>query len=236
MPTDANEVVRAISVLRGVPHEELLQLASERLELEPGAVLFAQGTSSDCVYGVLTGRLKIVKRAGPDRELCLEVLGPGEPVAAVAVIRKVPLPAAAVALERTAVLKIPAEAFRRLMERHPLVSARMLDMISKRLLEAGHSRLELATQPVEVRLARALLRLGEKFGERRTNEWVFSQNITRQNLADLAGTTVESAIRVMSAWTKAGIVRSTHSRITIADVNAVERIATGDAAVRGHEA
>lgn len=223
---DAQEIVRAISVLRGIPAAELDALHAQRIDCDEGHTLFEQGSPGDAVYGIVTGRLRIVKHAGQDKEFCLEVLGAGDAVAAVAVIRRVPMPASAVAMERTAAIRIPGDAFRQLMERHPSVSQRMLDLISRRLLDAGNSRAELATQPVEARVAKALLRLAEKFSERRGEEWIFSQNLTRQNLADLAGTTVESTIRVMSRWTKLGYVKSNASRITVCQRAELERIAS----------
>lgn len=70
-----------------------------------------------------------------------------------------------------------------------------------RLLDAGTSRLRLATSPVESRLAAALLRMADKFGEAHGGEILIRRTFTRQNLADLAGTTVETTIRIMGRWT-----------------------------------
>lgn len=223
--SDPGEIVRAFPFLRQLPPEELLALNARRVERRAGAPFFLQGSPGDAVYGILTGRLKIVKQAPGGGELCLELLGPGELVAAVAVIRRLPMPASSVPLEATACVRIGADEFRQVLARHPEISARILDTVAKRLLEAGSSRVELATQEVPARLARALLRLASRFGAVRGSEVVFTQTITRQNLADLAGTTVESAIRVMSRWTREGLVRSSDSRITILKKEELERIA-----------
>lgn len=223
--SDPNTVLRAMPILRAVPVEELAALPTERVERGAERLFFAQGSPADAAWGILTGRVRIVKSGRGGKAFCLDVLGPGDLVGVVALIRKVPMPAAAIAVEPTACLRIPEKEFRELLERHPQVGVRILEAMSRRLLAAGDSRLSLATDEVEVRVARALLRMAEKFGAERNGEVVFSQTITRQNIADLAGTTVESTIRVMSRWTKSGLVRAVDSRITIARPDEIAKLA-----------
>jgi CRP/FNR family transcriptional regulator, nitrogen oxide reductase regulator len=224
--TDPQQLLRAMPVLRGIPRDELAALPSQTVQREVGEVFFRQKDPGDAAYGIVTGRVGILKGEG-GREVCLEVLGPGDLVAAVAVMRKMPMPATAEALEHTLCLSVPADAFRKLLAAHPSAGMRMLDLVSRRLLQSAQARQELATLEVEVRLARALLRLADKYASERAGQLVFSQNLTRQNLADLAGTTVESTIRVMSRWTRADIIRSAAQRITIQDPQALRRIAEG---------
>ena len=219
------EVLRAFPLFRGIDPAELEALPSERVERGAGEAFFTQGERPVAAYGVITGRVRIAKQAPTGRELCLELLGPGDLVAAVAVLRDIPLPATGVAVERTALLQIPAAAFRGLLAKHPELAGKMLDVISRRLVEAGSSRLALATDPAEKRVAQALLRLAERYGSFRGAEVLFSQPITRQTLADLAGTTVETTIRVMSRWSRAGLVTSRASRITISRPDELRRIA-----------
>jgi CRP/FNR family transcriptional regulator len=204
-----------MTVLRGIPEEALARLRVERVERKAGETFFKEGDPCEAVYGVLTGRVQMVKEAPDGRQFCLDVLGPGEVMAAVAAIRGIRLPATATALDAAACMRIPVADFSKLLEEHPKTATRMLSMVSKRLVEAGSSRRDLAIEAVEVRLARVLSRLAEKFGSEHHGEQVFSQSITRQNLADLAGTTVETTIRVMSRWTREGIVRTNDHRISI---------------------
>lgn len=218
------DLFRAIPFLRQVPEEELATLNAQRVEREGGEVFFNQGDPGDAVYGVLTGRVKITKQSARGREVILEVVGPGEVFAAIAALRGIPMPATAVALEPTACVRVNGAAFKTIVDRRPDLASRMLETISRRLLEANTARLDLATEPVEARLARALLRLADKFGARRNDEIVFTQAFTRQNLADLAGTTVETAIRTISRWTKDGIVRSDGGRLTILQPTELRRL------------
>lgn len=220
------ETVRAFPFLRHLAPEELVSLGAQRLERPAGEPLYLQGSPGDAVYGILTGRVRVMRQAASGGEHCLMLAGAGDLLAAVAAIRRVAMPDSAIPLEATAFVRIGAEPFRQLLLRHPEVSMRVLDECARRLLESDDARLELATQEVPARIAHILLRLACRFASARGSELIFTQPLTRQNLADLAGTTVESAIRVMSRWTREGLVRSTDSRITILDRHALERIAT----------
>ena len=222
---DTDQLRRAFPFLRGLAPAELERLNATRVERGAGEPFFLQGDPGDAVYGVLTGRVKIAKQSPAGRELILDVLGTGEPIAVIPVVRKLAMPATAIAVEATACVRIAGPVFLDVMSHHPLVILRVLEAVSQRLVEANASRLTLATDAVEARLARALLRMGEKFGADHAGEMVFTQRFTRQSLAELAGTTVESTIRVMSRWTRDGIVRTQSGRITVVEPNRLQRLA-----------
>ncbi len=222
---DTDHLLRAFPFLRSVDPADLERLHATRVEREAGEPFFLQGDPGDAVYGVFTGRVKIAKQSPAGRELILDVLGPGEPIAVIPVVRKLPMPASAIAVEPAACLRIAGPLFLEVMGKQPQVIFRLLEAVSQRLMEANASRLTLATDAVEARLARALLRMAEKFGASRGGEMIFSQRFTRQSLAELAGTTVESTIRVMSRWTKSGIVRTQSGRITVLEPERLQRLA-----------
>ncbi len=209
------EAARAHPLLRRVSPEELAALPLQRLELAAGEPLFREGEPCRFVYGVLHGRLAVSKSARGGRELCLEVFGPGDVVAVVAAIREIPLPASAKALEPTVLISIEAGAYRALVERHPQLAVRCLQLFGERLQEAGEARLALATDPVDARLARVLLLLGEKFGAMLDGKVRLTKGFTRHALADLAGTTEESTIRVLTRWRKDGLVTDLQGRLVL---------------------
>ena len=223
--SDPIDLFRGLPMLRGLPPHDVVGIDGERVELDAGERLFSQGEPASFVYGVVTGRVQITKQSPGGRELALEVLGPGEIIAVVAVLRGIPLPATATAMEPAACVRVPAAPFLKLVEKHPQVATRLLDVVARRLVDSGASRLALATEPVEVRIAQALLHLAERYGSKQGQALIFSQGFSRQNLADLAGTTVETTIRVMSRWTRDGLVRSATQRISILDPEELKRIA-----------
>src|SRR5262249_52958384 len=98
----------AIPILSGIKGEDRTALAAvcEMSAYEKGATIFREGDPAERIHFLFLGRVKIVK-AGPDRDLILEILGPGEPVGAVAAFERRPFPASAIALEPSGLVSIP---------------------------------------------------------------------------------------------------------------------------------
>jgi len=87
----------------------------------------------------------------------------------------------------------------------------------------------LAVDPVEARLAATLLRLAQRDGQREKRGLALPFHLTRQSLADMCGTTVETTIRVMSRWTRDGLVLDDDARLIVADVERLRAIAAANA-------
>jgi CRP-like cAMP-binding protein len=177
---------------------------------------------------VKSGRVKILRHSRAGKDVVLELLGPGEIFGGVAVIEKRPYPAAAQATEATVVLKIPADAMIAVAERHPSVIKEIALMIGRRLRTAHDSVESLAVDPVEARLAAALLRLAEPEGAHGQHRVTLPFHLTRQSLADMTGTTVETTIRVMSRWLKEGLLEDDGARLALTDTEALRALAEGE--------
>ncbi len=158
----------------------------------------------------------------------LELLGPGEPFGGVAVIEKRPYPASAQATEPSVITKLPQDAVVALAERDPSIIKEMALMIGRRLRAAHDSVKSLAADPVEARLAATLLRLAEREGTRGPQGLTLPFHLTRQGLADMTGTTVETTIRIVSRWLKDRLVREEANRLVLADVAALRELAEGE--------
>jgi CRP/FNR family transcriptional regulator len=157
----------------------------------------------------------------------LELLGAGEIFGGVAVIERRPYPASAQATEPTVVVKIPSDPVIALAERHPAFVKEMALMIGRRLRAAHDSVTSLAVDPAEARLATALLRLAAREGTRSERGLTLPFHLTRQSLADMTGTTVETAIRTLSRWLRDGILEDTGGRLVLADQARLEALAEG---------
>jgi CRP/FNR family transcriptional regulator len=123
------------------------------------------------------------------------------------------------------VLQIPADAVAALAERHPSVVRQLALVIGRRLRSAHDSVTSLAVDPVEARLAAALLRLAAREGKADAQGARLAFHLTRQSLADMTGTTVETAIRIMSRWQRDGLVRDEAGRLVLLDLDALQQIA-----------
>src|SRR5262249_8644353 len=128
-------------------------------------------------------------------------------------------------MEASVVLKLPSDAVRALTERYPTIIREMALMMGRRLRAAHDSVTSLAVDPVEARLASTLLRLGERDGERSAKGVSLPFHLTRQTLADMSGTTVETAIRTLGRWLKDGFVREDAARLVLVDIEALRATA-----------
>jgi CRP/FNR family transcriptional regulator len=228
------DVVRFLQqspVFAGIPAREIAALAQVAVEdtHRPRDYVFMEGDPSRWFCIVRSGHVKIVRHARSGKDVVLEFLGPGEVFGGGAVIEKRPYPAAAQATEPTVVLKLPADAMIGLCERHPSVIKQIALLIGRRLRAAHDSVESLAVDPVEARLAAALLRLGEREGVRGPRGITLPFHLTRQGLADMTGTTVETAIRILGRWTRDGLLEDDDGRLVLADVDTLRALAEGEA-------
>lgn len=189
--------------------------------------IFMEGDDSLWLYLVRTGRVKILKHSRTGKDVVLEILGPGEIFGAVAVLEKRPYPASAQAMEATETLKVPREPILALAERYPSIVREMALVIGKRLRAAHESVKTLAVEPAEARLATALLRLGDREGETSGAGVELPYHLTRQSLGDMAGTTVETTIRVVGRWIKEGLVSEDSGRLLLRKPEALRALAQG---------
>jgi len=155
----------------------------------------------------------------------LELFGPGDPVGAVAVYESRPYPANAVALEPTACLVIPRQAFFSLLESHPTLVRGLLVGLTHRLVELTNRLAELSGGRVEGRLARFFLKLAGDIGQPRPEGTFIALALSRQELADMIGTTIETSIRIMSRWGKEDVVRTEKDGFLVRDRAALEAAA-----------
>lgn len=143
----------------------------------------------------------------------------------VAVYEERPYPASAVALEDAEAVIVPRVDFFALLDTHPTLVRGLLLALTHRLVELTGRLSELTGGRVESRIARLFLKLAEKLGRPSDGGVFIPLALTRQELADLIGTTVETCIRVMSRWGKEGLVRTESEGFTVLDSDALEELA-----------
>ncbi|MGH9367362.1 MAG: Crp/Fnr family transcriptional regulator [Thermoanaerobaculia bacterium] len=215
----------AIPILAPLSPEDraVLSPLCELGAFEKGRAIFEEGDPADRIHFLFLGKVKIVK-AGPERDLILEILGPGEPVGAVAAFERRPFPATAVAIEPCGLISIPEKAFFQLIEKRPEITRRLLAGLTLRLM-ALNRRLADMTGSVEYRAARLFETLATRMGQKREGAVFVPLHLSRQEIADLVGTTIETAIRVMSRWQKEQLVETDPKGFLIRDLSALRAIA-----------
>ena len=227
MSGDVDGLLRQSVLFRRLKADDRQRIAavSTVRSFDRGASLFSEGEESELMYTVLSGRVKVVKTTARGTDVILELFGPGDPVGAVAVYESRPYPASAIALEPTTCLVIPRQAFFSLLESSPSLVRGLLVGLTHRLVELTNRLAEVSGGRVEGRLARFFLKLASDMGQPRGEGTFIPLALSRQELADMIGTTIETSIRVMSRWSKDDIVRTDKDGFVVINRPALETVA-----------
>lgn len=217
-------LLERIDLFRGLTAAELKALSQAcRLQVcERGDTVFVEGTRANEMSFVALGTVKIVK-AAPSRIVILRIVGAGNPIGLVAAWEGRPYPGSAIAIEPSTIVHVPERDFFALTDRHAEVLRQLLLHMMNRQVQLGQ-RISEMTGSVDERIAQALVELVESSGKVSGGGAFLPLALTRQEIADLAGTTVESAIRTMSRWGKDGIVLTEEQGFSIPDLDRLRRL------------
>jgi CRP-like cAMP-binding protein len=198
---------------------EALAALTHTRRLAAGEFVFREEDPADNFYVVRRGRIKVLKHASTGKDFIIAFFNPGEMFGEVAVFGGKPYPAAAQTAENSEILGIRGADFLKFISTHPDLSLRIINVLGGRLRDAQSRLKDLAAERAEPRLARILLMLGARIGEKLP--------FTRQEIADMAGVTVETAIRIISRFKEDGIISPERGGITIRDSAALRDISQG---------
>lgn len=213
------EQLRKLPVFRRLspPDRSRIAAVSRLIGFERGDHIFTEGDTADGFMNIVEGRVKVFKSTPAGKEIILEIFGAGDPLGAVAVYEGMPYPASAIALEPTTLLRIPQREFFALLEQHPVLVRGLLSGLTLRLAELTRRLAELTGARVEARFARLFLKLAAQIGRPDRGGVFVPMALSRQELADLTGTTIETAIRIMSRWQKDDVLHTDRDGFVILD-------------------
>jgi CRP/FNR family transcriptional regulator, nitrogen oxide reductase regulator len=227
VPAPDDDLLRRLPLFRRVAaslRARVVEVARMR-SFERGELIFAEGDPSDAFIIIVSGRVKVFKSTPAGKEIILEIFGAGDPLGAVAVYEGAPFMASALTLEPTQVLSIEQSSFFRLLEAEPAFVRGLLSGLTLRLAELTRRLAELTGARVEARFARLFLKLCDQIGKPDRGGIFIPMPLARQELADLSGTTIETAIRIMSRWQKDDVLHTEKDGFVVLDRNALEEAA-----------
>ncbi|MBI4686593.1 MAG: Crp/Fnr family transcriptional regulator [Nitrospirae bacterium] len=187
----------------------------EKIIFKKDEYIFIEGDSSDWLYIVADGRVKVVKHTVMGKDIILEIMSPGDIFGGVAVLDKKPFPASAQAMEAATVVRLNRNNLFNIMDEYPALKLEIVKYFSSRLRDAHETLKNIATERVEKRIASLLVKLAEKVGVNDGRYRRIDFQLTRQEIAEMVGTTVETSIRTMSKFQKEGMVKSSGGKILI---------------------
>lgn len=193
-----------------------LSSVSRERRYAKGETVFHAGEPAEAVCIVKEGRVHLMKflEGGQASTTC--VMTKGETFCCLPALDRKPYPVDAVAAADSVIVRVPTAAFHDLLGKNPSFLRDSLCLFCDRLRQVEHKSC-MVYDSVERRLAQALLTLSKKFGP--------TIPLTKHELAELANTTVETAIRVLSQLKKQGVVRSSRGSTTIARPEQLRRLA-----------
>lgn len=211
--------LKKIDLFKNLSDEELKELAPylTTTEYKKKDDIFSEGDAPEWFYIVSTGKVKVTKISHDGKEIILEVISPHDIFGGVAVLRNFSYPANAVAMEDSKILKISRKNLMRLVDRFPNLMFCIALQLGDRMKSSYDSLKNIALERVEARIAALLLKLSGKVGVTTKEGLLIDMRLTKQDVADMVGTTVETSIRTFSKFKKQGLVADSDGKIIIKD-------------------
>ncbi len=191
----------------------------------PEGFFFHQGDKADALHVLIEGKVRLVQVSLEGQNVPLHFVHPGEPFGGGQVLGHRVYPAAAEAIVSSASLCWDSATIEQLLERYPPLVRNILQVVSDRFAELQDRYRELATERVERRVARALIRLSGAYGRETEGGILIDLPLSRQDLADMAGTTLFTVSRLISRWESEGLVKTGRGWILLGQAHRLVAIA-----------
>ena len=205
---------------------EILAQAQGRRYPADSAV-FEQGQPATHFYILLDGRLRVTQVTAEGQQTVVRMVNPGDLFGIARALNRPDYPGTATAVAESLALQWPMAAWDGLISRHPAIAVNAMQTMGQRLQEA-HTRLrELSTEEVERRVAHAVLRLAGQAGKKEAGGIRIDFPISRQDIAEMTGTTLHTVSRILSAWERAGLVEGGRRKLLLSDPHRLLLIAEG---------
>lgn len=194
----------------GLPHKAVENINQHFVEVgyQPGERIYTAGDPAERLYVVAEGKVKILKHAAAGRDVLLDILSTGEFFGNLTVLGVAAYTDSAEAKAPACVLSIRSDSFRQILDEHPGLALKTLDVMAARLNDANQRVLQLSSMPVEKRMAIALQKLASKLGRQKEAMLLIDVPLSRDDLAEMTSATPETVSRVMSQMQSSGVIES----------------------------
>jgi CRP/FNR family transcriptional regulator, nitrogen oxide reductase regulator len=194
-------------------------------EVTAEQAIYFEGDPADYLYLVATGKVKLTRHTISGREVLLDILHGGEYFGNLSAISGRGYTETAIAQTDCCILQISAQNFEKVLSRYPDVTMKVLKAVGQRLEASQEIVKQLSVYTADQRVAAALLRLAKKLGEQKPKGVLIQLPFSRQDLAAMTGTTVETVSRVMSRFSAEGWVSTGRKWVSINDFERLEQVA-----------
>ncbi len=185
-------------------------------------VIYSEGNHPNRLYFIVKGKVKAYKTNEDGKELITELFSPGDFVGHIALLEGTQYNDTAEALEETELAVVPREDFDALINKNPEIARKFIQLLARNISDKENQLLRLAYNSLRKKVADALLMIQAKY--RNTGEKNYSIDISRENLATIAGTATESLIRTLSDFKNEKLIEITEGKITILNQKKLETL------------
>lgn len=196
--------------------------------LKRGATLARQGEPARQFYLVESGFLKVLQLTAEGTELIVRFVAAGEPFGGVVALGNAPYPVSATVAQPSVVRSWTREVMTELLTQTPQVRVNIMREMATHMTDALTRVRELTTARVGPRLAHTLLRLSRQCGQPCPEGVLIAQPLTRQELADLTGTTLYTVSRTLTKWESMGLIASRKRLLVIRSLHKLELVSGSD--------
>lgn len=225
--TDAPAFAKAIPLFAALDRAALeeVRAAAQMKHVDAGATFFREGDPASSFFVLDSGSVKLTQLTPEGHQVVLRLVGAGDAFGGVAAFGGGTYPITAEAVTDAAALEWLGSAMTRLMERHPRLALNALQFVAARLHELEVRYRQLATEKVERRVARALLRLVQQAGRPIEAGVLIDLPLSRDDIAQMTGTTLYTVSRIVSRFETDGLLDAGRQRVVIRNPSALSRIA-----------
>jgi CRP-like cAMP-binding protein len=221
------EILEKAELFRGTPAAVLaeIQTSSFRKRLGDGEVLVRQGDPATTLHIVASGRLRVTQTTSDGQQVIIRYLGPGDVAGYAALSGGETHPGTVTAVDECLLLGWNAAAMKRIMMAYPIIAMNAVTILGARYHEIQMRLRERSTENVERRIAHTVLRLAQQAGRRTPRGVEIAFPLSRQDLAEMAGTTLHTVSRTLSSWEDQGIIDSGRRRVVVCKAQMLSAIA-----------
>ena len=207
--------------------DSMLEHAVPR-RIAQGDTVFEQGAQAKSFFLLLHGRLKVTQVTQDGQQIIVRMVHPGDLFGFAMAFRRTDYPGTARAAAESLILGWPTDMWGRFVEQNPRLAMTAMQTIGQRLEEAHVRIREMSTEEVEKRVAHAVLRLSKQAGKADGVGIRIDFPISRQDIAEMTGTTLHTVSRILSAWESKGIVEGGRQKLTVTDPQRLLKLADGE--------
>jgi len=187
--------------------------------------VFEQDSAAHSFFFLLHGHLRVAKMTPDGRQVVVRYVNPGDLFGIAQAMGRATYPATSTAVVDSIALVWPSSSWPNLTEQYPAFVTNAMHAVGRRLQEAHGKVVGLATQTADRRIAHVLLDLVQKTGRESALGTEISFPLSRQDVAEMTGTTLHTVSRLLSAWEEQGIVKSRRRKIAVSNWSALKAIA-----------